>query len=178
MKYEQARELVQDGDFVFFKAQSFKQRIICFITGGEHSHCGIANWLTDDLGNRRLMLIESFVGGCRMVTMSSYSNRDCDILTIADMDWASSNKYVMSKVGEVKYGMFDFVTIGVKDIAVRLGVRSRMKWMPDSGGQVCSEMLADVLSQFKSVTSTLVSPATLFKELHDRQYVVRKLSVR
>lgn len=176
--YERIRDLIQDGDFVFFKAEALKQRIICWFTGGKHSHCGIANWMTDDLGKRRLMLVESFVGGCRMVTMSSYASRGMDVLSIEDMDWAEQSEYVMSKTGKVHYGTFDFITIGVRDLLIRLGFRNSwiLNHLPNGEGEVCSEMLADVIARFKPMQSTLVSPADLYRTIHERKYALRQLT--
>jgi hypothetical protein len=66
--------------------------------------------------------------------------------------------------------MFDFLTIGVRDLAIRIGINKRLfKNMPDGSGQVCSEMLADVLQRVYPMRTTLLSPAGLYREMLDRK---------
>ena len=112
-----------------------------------------------------------------MVTMSSYASRGMDVLSVKDMNWAQLSEYVTSKTGKVHYGTFDFITIGLRDLMIRLGFKSGwvFKYLPDGDGEVCSEMLADVLSKFQSVDTTMVSPARLYKEMFARGYVTNKL---
>lgn len=175
--YEKIRDDIRNGDFVFFKAESLKQRFICWFTGGKHSHCGIANWVTDDLGKRRLMLIESFVGGCRMVTMSSYASRAMNVVSVKGMKWSEQSEYVTAKTGKVHYGAFDFITIGLRDLLVRLGFHDGFifQYLPNGEGEVCSEMLADVLQRFQKIETTMISPAHLYKDLFEQGYAERHL---
>lgn len=67
--------------------------------------------------------------------------------------------------------MFDFVTIGIRDLSVRLGLGKKwLKELPDGSGQVCSEMLADVLNRVHPIETTLLSPASLYELIRKRSF--------
>ena len=106
-----------------------------------------------------------------MVTMSSYSSRSLDVIRIDGLKWSELSEFVTSKTGKIKYGMFDFVTIGLRDLSVRLGLGKKwLKEVPDTSGQVCSEMLADVLNKVHPIETTLLSPAGLFDLIRKKNF--------
>jgi hypothetical protein len=164
MRYEDIRSSIRDGSIVFFKAASWRSKIISLVTGGMYSHCGIAVRLRDSRGVERVMLLESTSGGCRVVNLSSYNYRSmliCDIDLRLDGPLAD---YAFAKTGHVKYGYWDFITIGFKSIMLRLGLMSVAQRVPDTNGEVCSEMVAAILKKAKyPIASSLVAPDTLLK---------------
>lgn len=157
--YEEGRLLVKDGSLVFFKARKWSQRLVTFFTGGKFSHCGVLTWM-EIQGQRRLMLVEAFVGGTRIINLRSYSDREMLILDLG-IDWANSeaSKRLIDKTGHNPYGFLDFLSIGVKDISTKLGFPLKM---PNFKGEVCSELVANYLvdSGF-NLHDVCISPNTL-----------------
>lgn len=167
MKYEQYKEISATGDILFFEAHTFKQKIVTFVTGGKYSHCGIAVKVTDNFGNKRLMVLESVMGGVRLVNMSSLVTRNISVLRInAFKDaWSSIASTAMNQPGAVHYNLKDFVQIGFKDLMSRFGVAVKMR--DDPAGMVCSEFTGYLLKLAKILyrTDTYVGPSKLFSEL-------------
>lgn len=159
LSYEEGRLLVKDGSLVFFKARKWSQRLVTLFTGGKYSHCGILVWM-ESQGQRRLMLVEAFVGGTRIINLRSYSDRDMLILDLG-VDWANSeaSKKLLDKTGRNPYGFLDFISIGVKDLSTKIGFPVRM---PNFAGEVCSELVANYLidNGFLLIDSC-ISPNTL-----------------
>lgn len=172
MDYLDIRERIRSGDLIFFKAEKLTQKFITAFTGGSYSHCGIAVWVEEN-GKNRLMLAESNKGGRRLVSLSSYSDRSFTVVRVA-MDYSLVSDYVTESTGVVQYSYLDFILIGLKDLMVKLGVQI---WVPNAPGDVCSEFLAHVLQMLGfALDSLLVSPSSLFKELHRRDYVIFAMS--
>ena len=180
MNYDQARPNIRSGDLIFFDAKTKPQRAITFITGGSVSHCGIATWMCDSVGTPRLMLVEAFVGGCRLINLRSYSYRPMIAVNIG-LPWSHVESYALDKTGAVGYSGLDFITIGARDILLRLGLRrlAESTVFTYSTGEVCSEMVADVIvtSKLAPDLGTLWSPNSLYKELHERNLVQSMLRI-
>ena len=72
-------------------------------------------------------------------------------------------------------------TIGARDILLRLGLRrlAEATVFTNSTGEVCSEMVADVIvtSKLAPDLGTLWSPNSLYKELHERNLVQSMLRI-
>ena len=170
--YDDVREHIKDGYIVFFEAQTFKQKIITTITGGKYSHCGIATWMTDSIGMPRLMLIESTLGGCRLINLRSYANRNMTFLAVG-LNWDQVSNYAIDKTGHVGYGNFDFISIGLKDLLTKLGFKWIAKFIKNRSGEVCSEMVADILAYTGKydIYDTLISPSDLFTYLQRYDFV-------
>lgn len=66
LPYSQARQHIEEADVLLFKAHGVVGRVITTLTGGHHSHVGLANWNRD-----RLYCVEQkeFKGG-RSISLS------------------------------------------------------------------------------------------------------------
>ena len=142
MNYNEARELLKDGDVVFFPSVTWKQKFVTFFTGGTVSHCGFVVWLTDGAGTRRCMLLEAHSGGCRVVNLSCYKYRGI-IAFRTNLDWPTVAEYAVAKTGNVPYSYIDCLMIGIKNVYRRV-VGDELQEVPNFAGEVCSEMCADV----------------------------------
>jgi hypothetical protein len=164
MDYLTARDQIRDGHLVFFKPAKPLAHMITFLTRGEVSHCGIAVWMTDGQGVKRLALIEGYEGGCRLVTMSYYSTRPMIVVDIG-INWTLVEDYAYEKTGRTAYGYLDYATIWLKETLVRLDMKHLASHIPNTDGEVCSEVVADVVKhdpRFK-IVSTLISPQKLLE---------------
>ena len=175
--YSDIREYVYDGMICFFKAITFKQKIISWCTGGKFSHVAMTTWMKDSQGIARLMVIESTNGGVRLVNLRSYMGREVLLVNIG-LDWDRIAQYAMDKAGVVHYSIPDFIWIGIKDILVKLGLKDLAKYVPNEEGEVCSEFVADLLrnSGF-GIEDTLISPQGLYKIIENNSWAQHTLRV-
>lgn len=156
-RYASVRDVISNGDLLFFKATKWNQKVITEVTGGKYSHCGLAVWLTDGITNR-LSVVEATSGGRRIISLSHYADRPFTVLNVG-LEYDKVAEYVMGNTG-LPYGMLDFASIGLKDFALRFGIKLKM---PNTPGEVCSEFLAGVLQKAEySITDTLISPSDLY----------------
>ena len=178
MDYETVREVVTDGTLVFFKAKTWGQKLISWITNGEFSHCGICTWVIDSLGQKRLMLLESTSGGCRLVNLSSYMGREARLIDI-NLAWEIIAKSATDKAGVIKYSPFDFVIIGLKDIMLSLGLKKFAECLPNTKGEVCSEFLASLIWESgMGIEDVLVSPQDLYDAILSSGWIHREAWVK
>ena len=102
-----------------------------------------------------------------MVSMSAYQSRILTPLRIP-YHWASAESFAMKKMGAVHYSVLDFVGIWAREAAIRAELPKLAAMVPDTPGEVCSQFVAGVLkSAGVPVSSTLVSPSGLFRELSE-----------
>ena len=142
MQYEQARQIIKDGDIVFIHG-SWKQPIqalIMFFTFSRFAHVCVAFW--QDLGGeeKRLMCVESQgLAKRRILSLSFYKNKKMTIVS-APKAWDLVKEKALSRIGQVKYGYFEAVWVGLRQFFQKtLGVR-----LPrlDTAGEICSEFVA------------------------------------
>jgi hypothetical protein len=165
--YINVRDTIKDGDIVFFKPATFLGKLIPFFTGGIVSHCGFAVWVTKSSGGKRLMIIEGFAGGCRVVNMSVYAKRFVCALETS-INWSEVEDYAYDKAGEVQYGYLDFIWIWLRELFVKLDWITLSKKIPDAPGEVCSQLVADVLiraNTYVDLQTSLISPHALLEYL-------------
>jgi len=74
VKYQKAREVIQEGDILLFRGVSLISRFIRKFGGGEHSHVAIASWSGDIL---ECIEFREFKGG-RIVNMQVVVDRTDD----------------------------------------------------------------------------------------------------
>lgn len=175
------RDNIKSGQLVFIGAsrhhKNTVQTIIQKVTKGEYTHTGITVWMQDEFGHRKLMILESTLGGVRLVNMSSYLDRKT-VLADLGIDWQHSHDTALSKAGFVKYGFVDFNLIGLRELLVRHGFTGIARKLPDGKGEVCSEFLAHLLNDDPVTKArllemqidhleTLVSPSKLLQNLLD-----------
>lgn len=171
--YEQGRLHVADGFIVFFKATKLAHRLVTMVTGGSYSHCGILTWM-ESHGVKRLMLIEAFMGGTRIVNLRSYSKREMLVMDLG-IDWGLQGEALFQKTGHNPYGLMDFLSIGVKDLTTKVGMPVRM---PNFKGEVCSELVANYLiSSGFGIQDSCISPNTLIELINDNQWSCNQFSI-
>lgn len=170
--YADVRDKIENGYLVFFKAEAVSQKAICWVTGGEYSHAGILFWMYDHVGRKRLMLLESRVGGTRIVNFSAYAGRVCEIINVG-LNWDNVADYALAKTGVVHYGLLEFIPIGLRDLLTRAGCPKMARAIKDtSPSEVCSETVADIMRRDGfAYNDTLMSPNALYNSLRWRHYV-------
>lgn len=172
--YMHLRTKIKNGHLVFFGAHTWKQKLITFFTGGSFSHCGLAVWLTDGVEDR-LMLVEATHGGRRIVSLSSYCTRPFTVIDI-NLPYCEIANEALSQTGMVAYGYFDLLTIGVRDLMLRLGLKSHL---PNTEGEVCSEFLAHTLKDAGvELSDLLLSPTDLFVELEGDNKIIAEYTLK
>lgn len=164
MNYLSLRDKIENGDVVFLEPGNSLGKLIPVFTGGSVSHCGIAVWLKDSRGVDRLMLLEGKGGGCRLVTLSSYAHRNMVVARVG-LYWGLVEDYALSKVGVVQYGYTDLFWIWLREVLVRNGAACIAAVVPDAPGEVCSQVVADILRRGGFDMVTLISPNRLLKEM-------------
>ena len=176
--YDEVRDGITDGMLVFFKAVTVGQRIISTCTGGNLSHCGITTWMLDSQGRRRLMILESTSGGCRLVNLSAYRGREAYVLNVA-LNWDLVADRAINDTGVVHYSLFDFVALGAKDVLLRSGVTTLAKLVPNAPGEVCSEFLASTMRDAGfDIDDTLLSPQGLYTLIHDKNWICEQVRIK
>lgn len=164
--YDDIRNQIKNGDLIhLYRADKPLPRtvlhwVINFFTGSPIYHNVVALWVTTDGGVRRLMCVESHIkGGKRIVPLSMYANERMEVQPLPDhASFDAMEPTLMARVGQQRYGIFDFITIGLREFfGIKIG---------DAGGQVCSEMAAEAwISGGVGLPGTLLSPGRLRGEL-------------
>lgn len=163
--YADVRDLIKDGMCVFLQAKTCGQRIIQFFTFGNVTHCGMAFWVTESTGKRRLMCTESTSGGVRAINLGAYANRRMIIVDLG-VDWSTVSDSVAKSTGTVHYSLLDFITIGIRGILRRMRIEISV---PNYIGEVCSEYLARLINESGTMTvDTMLSPNDLFESVKYR----------
>lgn len=157
LPYDKAREVIQDGDIIFFKGKR-KYWLHTLIMTSTHSnlfHVGIAFWVGEG-ENRRCLLVEAHGSTPRrIVTLSFYEEYEMVVVT-PPIQWKEASTAAFQKIGTAKYGYLSAFYIGLRDIMLRyfdykLPAR-------DFPREVCSEFVAKVY-QF---VDPIISPQRLY----------------
>ena len=162
MEYSQTRQIIQNGNLVFFKPQNIFAKLIAICTKGAVSHCGILVWIKDSREVPRLAVLEGHTGGCRLVTMSYYKGRASYVVDVG-LDWCLIEDYAYEKTGKTAYAYFDFITIWLKELLLRAGFGKYSKLIPNTEGEVSSEVVADIMQKANFKIDVLLSPQKLFE---------------
>ena len=156
--YEQARNVISDGDIIFVNnGKSIWSKLTQLVTSSETFHCGIAFWIRDSRYKSRLMIVEANAKGRRIVSLSSYSAHDLDILG-STVDWEMHCDPVLDNTGAIPYSFIEYVWIGLREV---FGIVRRK----DDFGEVCSKMVAEYCKAAGYDLVTDVSPGKLKTEL-------------
>ncbi len=146
MKYEQARELIENGDCVGVKTRSvggWFVRLGQHIAGlkwAEYGHTGVALW-ADVAGEQRLLLGEMNQGGGTYRPLSQYTNDGCKVAVFSppkDAQIADVGYTIRTTLDRhTPYGWLDLIPLGMQLVLRRfIGPHSLGK---DSGkDRVCS----------------------------------------
>ena len=145
MTYWAARDHIRNGDIVHVYApkgwhgfpQTLVHWLIMVTTRSRIFHNVVAMWMDTPGGAQRLMAVESHIqGGKRIVPMSDYAKYELEVHPLPlDKNFADMEPTLMKRVGAQKYGIMDFVNIGLWKL---FRIKSK-----DFGGQVCSELCAE-----------------------------------
>lgn len=162
--YDEARELIQDGDIIFLRANKkspLLSRIISYITKSPYHHVAMAFWLYTDSGKeKRLFMLEAYGIGRRVTPLSLYIDRDFDIIRMKNTPkWAEIESLALEPVGRVPYSYMSLISMAIEEI---LGKKAR-----DYNGEVCSEMSAKLLIKagYNKPLKGLITPRDLAKDL-------------
>lgn len=164
-KYDELRDTLKDGQIVFIHGNTWFQKIVKWVTNGKYTHCGILVWMTDHGGYKNLMVVESSIGGARIVTLRSYVHRGFTSVDIG-FDWNKHGAHVLDETGITHYSIFNFISIGVKEVLQRIGLTKLASYITHKGsGEVCSEFIADELRAQGMEGDIAISPNALYKKL-------------
>jgi hypothetical protein len=164
--YDQARDLIQDGDIVFMaKRNDLISRAIDFFTGGQFSHVNIAFWMEVD-GIKRLMAVEAQgKTNRRVINLSNYvyyQKAEMHVVT-PPKAWKDVDHDALSKLGQIKYGYLEAIYVGLREFLLeRFNISIPTKHF---SGQICSEFVASVYG----LQHINLSPNALYKELMKTQ---------
>jgi hypothetical protein len=157
MKYSEFRAVAQDGDILFlYKNKNDPlSRLISWWTNSPYTHAAFVFWYRD-----RLMVAESTThGGSRIVSASTYADRELDILP-AVRPWAEIQDQALERSGTAEYGWFSAIYIGLREWAlVHLGVR--LPQDQTNHNKACSEFVAEILE----LPDVDISPGQLYRQL-------------
>lgn len=164
--YFTARDGIQDGDVIFVKRRSGSRnplhKLTTIITSSPYYHVALAVWMKSAYDNERLMVIEAAAGKRRLVPLSIYQDHDMDVIK-SPIDFSKVANSALEKLGVIRYGYFDFVSIGIKEC---LGLPQK-----DHYGEVCSEMVAKILIEGGApLLDPLISPGKLYNTLTNFGY--------
>lgn len=123
MKYDDARELIEDGDLVSIRtAHGLFGRATQFFTGRVYTHNGIAVWLDGGL-----WMVEINGGRNHAVPMSQLIVDDFDVFRAPDgLDRAAIRKAALESIRvRVPYGYAATVAIGLLEF---LGINKFVHW--------------------------------------------------
>lgn len=162
--YEQARELIKDGDIVFFKDKpNITSKIIGLVTHSHFSHVAIAFWITADCVTeskvKRLMIVEATGKTKRSIVNMSNDRKYNMVIITPPLSWREVSGDALDRVGLVPYGFTDGFYIGLRNITFRYtGVVLKTD---NPAGEVCSEFVAKTYK----LAQTQISPQELYDAL-------------
>lgn len=166
--YDQARDLIKDGDIVFMAKRSDPLSwAIDFFTDGTFSHVNIAFWI-DTCGVKRLVAVEAQgSSNRRIINLSNYQyfkKAEMHVVT-PPKEWKDVASVALQQLGQAKYGYFEAIYVGLREFLLnRLNIKLSEK---DMKGEICSEFVARVYG----VSDVLLSPNALYTELMKTQQV-------
>ena len=162
LKYEEARDTIEDGDIIFFSAVPSIlnpiQTLIILVTGSPITHCNIAFW-AEIGGVKRLMAVEAqgFTER-RIINESFYTGRKIAIVK-SPKPWNEMADSALARVAVKEYGYFTAIYAGLRDAFSHwFGIRLPAFKNP---GEICSEFVAREVG----LDDTDISPANLYKTL-------------
>ena len=160
LTYEEARDLIQDGDIVFIHGSWIDpvSAVIMLVTASLFSHVCIAFWVKTNQG-KMLMCVESQGQTRRRIFPLSFYGDNKMTVVAGLKPWKTVQNLALSKVGKAEYGMIEAVYVGVKEFVYR---HTNYK-LPDRPAhkEYCSTFVASVYG----LETLNVSPQTLYEQL-------------
>ena len=158
-KYEEGRDLIQDGDIAFMRdTGSIPAWLIRIITRSNYSHVGICFWAT--IGDEQRLLFIEAQGKTkrRILNFGYYSDRDIDVVR-APLEWKTVCDKALKRVGKTDYTMLGALYVGVRECLWKyVGIKLPTLDFP---GEICSEFVAEIYD----IEPNDVSPQVLFEQL-------------
>lgn len=159
ISYEQARELIQDGDIISILRlktnATIMSNFISWFTQSEIYHTVIAVWMTSDNGEKRLFVVEADPANRLLVPLSVFQKNGFHVLAKPDyVDFKKISSELVGNVGIAKYSITK---------AVNSGIRQYLKLPKISNtGEICSELVAKMWKLGGlPIEDTLLDPAEL-----------------
>lgn len=138
MDYATARAQIQSGDLLAWRGRRPVGWLIRHVTGGAHSHVGLAWWL-----HERLFILEAREGVGVQIRAASNA-KPFDWLKL-DLDWQEDvEAFALSKLGK-PYSYIDAVQAG-------------LGFPLSSDGYICSEYAAELFRRVDARAGLLSSP--------------------
>lgn len=169
MDFETARPLIKNGDAVNiyrpegWSIKSMLYSVIDFMTGSPIYHVVVAMWMRTPNDTPRLMCVEAnLLGGKRIVPLSIYMTRRMEVMPWpAQYNFTAMEEALTARVAEEKYGLLDFVTIGLREF---FGIKRKAKHI--AKGEVCSELVSNAwIAGGFPFDDAIVSPGKLKGEM-------------
>lgn len=169
MTYDEVRDKVKNGDIVYLWTPPLGQwknwraiifPLVKFFTGSPIYHCGVAIWMDQPNGTKRLMLVESNLqGGKKVLPLSYYAPRKMEIHALPEAySFEHMETPLMANIGTQPYSILAFLGVGVREY---FGLPAR-----DYAGQICSELCAQAwIDAGAPLIETLVSPGKLHGQI-------------
>lgn len=157
--YEESRNIISDGDFVFVcNGKTLWSRITQRATASDTHHCGIAFWIRDCRYKSRLMIVEAHPSGRRIVSLSSYQDKTFEVIS-SPVDWEMHCDPLLDNTGIIPYSFREYAWIGLTEV---FNIQRKV----DDPGEVCSKMVAEYCkSAGYDLGTTDISPGRLKKRL-------------
>jgi hypothetical protein len=163
--YAQARELIKDGDIIFFKNKpNISSKLIEAITDSPFSHVAIAFWVEVACKNihktKRLMIVEAtgHTNNRDIVNLSNECIYDMIVLS-PPLKWIDISENALDRVGLVPYGWTDGALIGIQSLIYR-GFGKKIN-IGGGRGEYCSEFVAKAYK----LPNTEITPHELYDTL-------------
>lgn len=163
--YEEARAHIKNGDIIYLWRPKFKEwdgwraaifPLVEFFTGSPIYHCGIAVWMEEPDGTKRLMLVESNLqGGKKILSLGYYRKRKMEVHSLpANYSFDQMKETLMANIGKQPYSIWGFLAVGVREF---FGLKPK-----NYNGEICSELCAQAwIDAGAPLLETLVSPGRL-----------------
>lgn len=160
MTYEEARDLIQDGDIVFIHGTWRKplQALVMFFTHSKFSHVCMAFKVNTGVTERVMCVEAQGFTKRRILNLSYYGDREVTVLA-APVPWYQIEDRALAKVGIAQYSILGAIYVGIRDYVLKCANIS----LPtlDIPHEICSEFIAKMVGLEK----TEISPQTLYEEL-------------
>lgn len=165
LSYEQARDLIQDGDIVSILRNDKKSSIIAKLTTwwtqSPIYHTGIAVWLSTYSNNeKRLFIVEAFDATRRVAPLSIYAKNRMHILAIPEhVKFEYFAPSLLERIGTAEYSYIRAFMSGLRQYV-------KLPALVLATGEFCSELAAKAWKiGGMNITETGLNPAELERVL-------------
>lgn len=160
LSYNEARELIQDGDIVFFEGDKTSPVHFSIMTFTESRffHVSIAFWVGRG-ENKRCLLVEAHGNSRRRIVPLSFYEHHRMVIVKPPLPWDTVEDEAFKRIGKEKYGYGTALYIGIREIFLKyFDIKLPVGDFPR---EVCSEYVAKVYR----LPETMISPQRLYEML-------------